>query len=117
VPASDVTPLDLVPGTFLAHVADVPADRGLPLRVGTTSIFIHRWADGFVAYVNRCPHIGTPLDLVPGRLLSAEGNRFICATHYAEFDPASGLCTKGPCKGKRLQPVLLSVRDDSLIAA
>lgn len=71
--------------------------------------------DGFVvnhegrlhAYVNRCPHVGTPLDLWPNEFLSEDGATLICSTHGALFDPATGSCTAGPCAGEGLARVPL----------
>ncbi len=49
------------------------------------------------AYINRCPHAGTPLDWLPGRFFSADGTVLICQTHGAIFAPDSGACLAGPC--------------------
>ncbi len=67
--------------------------------------------DGFVvnhagchhAYVNRCPHAGTPLDLWPNEFLSEDGQHLVCATHGAIFGPDTGACLEGPCPGARLE--------------
>jgi nitrite reductase/ring-hydroxylating ferredoxin subunit len=62
--------------------------------------------DGVVrAYVNSCPHARTELDWQPGEVFDETGLYLICATHGAAFDPASGLCVSGPCRGDRLYPV------------
>ena len=50
-------------------------------------------------WVNSCPHIGTPLDWTPDRFMTADGRHLICATHGALFEPATGECTAGPCRG------------------
>ena len=55
------------------------------------------------AYVNRCPHAGTPLDLWPNEFLSDDGRLLVCATHGAVFAPDTGLCLGGPCPGRRLE--------------
>lgn len=62
--------------------------------------------DGVVrAYVNSCPHARTELDWQPGEVFDESGLYLICATHGATFDPSSGLCVAGPCRGDRLYPV------------
>ena len=38
-----------------------------------------------IGYVNSCPHLGSPLDWVPNRFLSADGRHVLCATHGALF--------------------------------
>ena len=67
-----------------------------------------------LVYVNACPHIGTPLDWVPDRFLSADGSRIVCATHGAEFAIADGECLRGPCLGDRLEPVKIQIKDGTL---
>jgi nitrite reductase/ring-hydroxylating ferredoxin subunit len=52
--------------------------------------------------VNRCPHVGTPLDLWPNEFYTEDGRALICSTHAAVYEPATGLCTAGPCAGDRL---------------
>jgi len=54
------------------------------------------------AFVNRCPHMGTELDWQPGEFFDVAGLYFVCATHGALFQPATGLCVAGPCRGASL---------------
>ncbi len=56
----------------------------------------------FYAYVNRCSHAGTPLDLWPNDFFSDDGRHLICATHGAVYLPETGLCVRGPCPGASL---------------
>ena len=55
------------------------------------------------AFVNRCPHMGTELDWQPGEFFEATGLYLVCATHGALFQPATGLCVAGPCRGASLE--------------
>jgi nitrite reductase/ring-hydroxylating ferredoxin subunit len=72
--------------------------------------------DGDVhAYVNRCPHVGTPLDLWENEFLSEDTRRIICATHGAVFDPATGHCTSGPCVGDSLRRLPVTRDGDALV--
>ena len=68
------------------------------------------------AYVNRCPHRGTPLDLVPDQLFHRDGRHLVCATHGAIFRVEDGVCISGPCYGDQLTPVPLADRDGVLHA-
>ena len=70
--------------------------------------FAVRHAGTVRAYVNRCPHQGTELDWEPGEFFEDTGLYLVCATHGATFDPASGLCVAGPCKGARLEAIAVS---------
>ncbi len=49
------------------------------------------------AWVNHCPHAGTPLDWGEGHFFSENGEHLVCHTHGALFDPLSGDCLSGPC--------------------
>lgn len=68
-------------------------------------LFVYRRGERLHAYRNACPHQGTPLETVPDRFLTVDGTRFLCTTHGAQFRIEDGLCTKGPCKGKSLEPL------------
>lgn len=57
------------------------------------------------AYVNICPHRGTPLDWQPGEVFDESRLYLICATHGALFEPQSGQCIAGPCQGAYLQKI------------
>jgi nitrite reductase/ring-hydroxylating ferredoxin subunit len=89
-------PGDLQPGTATGF------DGGL---------FAIRVADCIKIYVNACPHLGVPLDWLPGKFLSADGRRIVCAMHGAEFRPEDGVCERGPCRGESLTQVAFEVRD------
>ncbi len=106
-------PLDLE--RVICRLADLPAGaaraftigggdwplRGLLVRAGAA---VH-------AYVNRCPHAGHPLDLIPGRFLTPDGALLLCASHGAVFEKSTGLCLAGPCAGRALRALRLEVRD------
>jgi nitrite reductase/ring-hydroxylating ferredoxin subunit len=52
------------------------------------------------AYVNRYPHVGTPLDLWPNEFFTEDGREPICSTHGPRYEPLSGRWTAaGPCVG------------------
>ena len=69
------------------------------------------------AYVNRCPHAGTPLDAWPNEFFTEDGRHLICATHGAVFAPESGLCLEGPCPGARLEPLPLTREGGELVVS
>jgi len=85
-----------------------------PAPGGFTGLFAVRQGDVVFVYVNSCPHIGTPLDWVPGRFLSADGSRIVCATHGAEFRITDGECLRGPCFGDRLESVAARIEDGTI---
>lgn len=82
-----------------------------------------RIVDGFVvnhdgqlyAYVNRCAHTGTPLDLWPNEFFTDDGRHLICATHGAVYQPESGVCIAGPCPGASLTPLPVALEGAELV--
>lgn len=68
--------------------------------------------DGQVrAFVNRCPHLGVELDWEPGEFFEETGLYLVCSTHGAIFEPSTGLCVAGPCRGARLEAIAIEERD------
>lgn len=94
---------------ILCRLADLAPGETRGFTIGTgdgrREIFLYRRGDSVVAYVNSCPHVGTPLDWVPDRFLAPDGRHFLCATHGALFRPEDGYCVAGPCAGRSLEPV------------
>jgi len=91
--------------------ADLAPGRTLTFRLECGG----RRVNGFVvnhdgelrAWVNRCPHVGTPLDLWPNEFYTDDRRDLICSTHGAIFEPLTGRCTIGPCAGDALRPLPL----------
>jgi nitrite reductase/ring-hydroxylating ferredoxin subunit len=77
--------------------------------------FVVNHDGGYYAYVNRCPHVGTPLDLWPNEFLADDGRTLICATHGALYEPHTGVCTAGPCVGDRLSALAVSREGDTVV--
>ncbi|HUL56457.1 MAG TPA: Rieske 2Fe-2S domain-containing protein [Usitatibacter sp.] len=71
--------------------------------------FVVRYAGKACAFVNTCPHVGTELDWQSGQFFEASGLYLVCSTHGALFEPRTGLCVAGPCRGASLEP--LEVRE------
>lgn len=74
--------------------------------------FAIRYQGRVHAYLNRCAHKLTELDWEPGEFFDAEHRYLVCATHGALYEPDSGLCVAGPCRGARLAQ--LQVRETSV---
>src|SRR2546429_10015388 len=51
--------------------------------------FVVRAGDAVRGYVNRCPHAGHPLNLLPERFLTADGALILCSSHGALLDRKS----------------------------
>ncbi len=91
---------------FTIGAGDWPL-RGLVVRVGAT----------VRGYVNRCPHAGHPLNLLPDRFLTPDGALLLCSSHGALFEKLTGYCVAGPCPGRALTPVPLEVRSGFVMVA
>lgn len=88
-----------------------PGARGFSLSgsEGSREIFVVRSGGRVNAYINSCPHIGTPLEFRPDQFLTRDRTEILCSTHGARFEIASGACIAGPCRGQSLQRVPVKV--------
>ena len=115
-------------GAVLAASSRAPAQNTAPApTTGRTVKFrlMRRGKpiDGFVvnvegryhAYVNRCPHAGTALDLWPNEFMTEDGRHLICSTHGAIFEKHTGICVEGPCPGAALDVLAVEVDGTSLV--
>jgi len=99
--------MDRIPaGEELAQLSDLPdgATRGLILAEGEWPVraVLVRVGEDVHAYLNRCPHAGRPLNFLPDRFLTPDGELIQCVAHGAQFDKSTGECVAGPCVGDRL---------------
>ena len=65
--------------------------------------FAVRYNGGAYAYLNQCAHIPVELDWMEGEFFESSGLYLMCTTHGATYEPATGHCIAGPCKGQRLK--------------
>jgi nitrite reductase/ring-hydroxylating ferredoxin subunit len=109
----------IAPGEWRCDVDDLPPGRTAVFRLDCDGRAINGFAinhDGRAfAYVNRCPHVGTPLDLWPNEFLAEDGRTLVCATHGALFAPDTGECAAGPCAGDRLTPLPVRVEARTIV--
>lgn len=93
-----------------------PDARSIVLGEGANrlDILVVRRAGALLGFFNSCPHQGTPLDTLNGRILDRRG-RLVCSTHGARFELPSGACVLGPCKDDRLTPLPLRVEGGMVI--
>jgi nitrite reductase/ring-hydroxylating ferredoxin subunit len=96
----------------LCRLDDLVAGQPRGFRVGRHSVIVLRTAGGRVcAYLNRCPHLGIPLNWADDDFMDSDGKLLRCATHGALFDPASGQCLLGPCKDEFLWQLDCHIND------
>ena len=92
--------------------ADLPeSGRGVRFPIaaapGEEKGFAIRHLGHVHGFVNRCPHLGTELDWQPGEFFDIAGVYLVCSTHGAIFEPNTGLCVAGPCRGASLEPLAI----------
>ena len=95
------------------------AARGFTIGGGDWPLrgFVVRSGAELRAYVNRCPHAGHPLNLLPERFCTPDGALILCSSHGALFEKLTGYCVAGPCAGRALTPVPLEVRSGYVMLA
>ncbi|MEO3427934.1 Rieske (2Fe-2S) protein [Pelagibius sp. CAU 1746] len=111
-------------GTALCRLEEIEDGEGRGFEIGAgaqaLSLFVVREGEAAYAYVNACPHQGTPLDWggfdgSGGRFVSEASGNILCATHGAEFRLEDGTCLVGPCLGAKLQPAAVTRDPDGLL--
>jgi len=76
--------------------------------------FAVRYGGTVYAYLNRCAHVPIELDWNKGDFFESTGLYLMCSTHGALYEPESGRCAGGPCRGGRLRPILVCERDNQV---
>lgn len=77
--------------------------------------FVVRYNNRVHAYVNQCAHMPVELDWNEGEFFTVDKDFLICATHGAHYEPNTGHCVYGPCKGKQLQSLAVTEENDRII--
>ena len=73
--------------------------------------FALRFDGQVVAYLNRCLHVPTEMDWLPGEFLDSEREYIICSIHGALYEPRHGRCVGGPCGRGQLTTLRVEERD------
>ncbi|MDB5775857.1 MAG: Rieske (2Fe-2S) protein [Herbaspirillum sp.] len=104
------------PDIALCASGDV-SERGkglrFPVRVGGSDAtgFLIRYHGAVHAYLNRCAHVPTEMDGLPGDFFNSGRELLMCAIHGAMYMPDSGRCIVGPCNGARLYKLCAVEKD------
>lgn len=83
---------------------------------GRYPVFVIRYADRILGYENSCQHVRLPLNWKDDIFFDISGTRLFCANNGAIFEPATGLCTRGPCTGQRLKSFPVRVVGENIIS-
>ncbi len=87
-----------------------------PVTVGGDDLtaFVVRYGQEPRAYLNRCAHLPMELDWTEGEFFESSGLYLMCATHGALYEPDTGQCAGGPCRGGRLHAINVIERDKKI---
>lgn len=99
----------------LCTLAELPEGTARGFAVLQTHLLAVRDRGGVYVYLNRCPHLGVPLQWQDDRFLDEDGAFIRCASHGALFERGTGLCLQGPCRGDSLWQIECRIEDDAVL--
>ncbi|MBU6492536.1 Rieske 2Fe-2S domain-containing protein [Pandoraea sp.] len=76
-----------------------------------TPAFVIRFEGQVHGYLNQCAHVPMELDWAEGQFFESSGLYLMCSTHGATYEPDSGRCVGGPCRGGALHKLRVEERD------
>ncbi len=91
------------------------AEAEMEVEGAPESVILHRAGDAIHGWLNVCPHAGRRLDYAPGKFIRSRDGLLVCAVHGASFEPGSGECVAGPCRGQFLGRVEVEVVDGEVV--
>ena len=106
----------LIPICASAEVVEGGLGVRFPVTAGSydTTGFVVRYNGVAYAYLNRCAHVPIELDWAKGEFFESSGLYIMCSTHGAIYDPETGHCQGGPCRGGRLRPIVVREQDHQI---
>lgn len=107
--------------TLLCRLADLEATGAKEVVVTDAGqrhpIFVVKHDNGVAAYFNACPHARLPLNAKPDAFFDVARGFLVCVNHGAHFDPVTGRCLRGPCKGESLRRFAVRLEGDTVRGA
>ncbi len=102
---------DLIP---LCPVDTIEEGAAKGFEVDGDSVFALRFDGALHVYRNSCPHLGVELNWLEDQFFDLDGALIQCATHGALFEPATGACISGPCRGQALEGLDYTIAEGQL---
>ncbi len=116
-----MNPARPAPGVRLCALDEIadPGAKGFSFRKDDFLFhgFVVRGAGRLRGFIDRCPHAGLPLAMIPDRYLTREADLILCSAHGAMFRIEDGLCLGGPCAGRSLEVWAVGVVAGEVITA
>ena len=116
---SEAQPIDVERVICRLDDIEVSGARGFTIGTGDWPLrgFVVRVNGEVRGFINHCPHAGHPLNLRPHRFLTPDDALILCSSHGALFDKLTGYCVAGPCAGRSLRTVPLTLADGFVMLA
>lgn len=95
---------------LVARVGEIEVGRTKSFRFGPHAAIVYNDGGVLKAYMNRCTHMGGPVEL------QQKGGAPVlrCRWHEAEFSPCTGEAIEGEApEGTRLAPIVLTQEEDA----
>ena len=109
------TTLNTLPNTILLCAVDEIEERAAKgFEIDGDTVFALKFDDQLRVYRNSCPHLGVELNWLEDQFFDLDGALIQCATHGALFEPLTGLCVSGPCRGQSLERMEAHIADGQL---
>ena len=70
-------------------------------------VFVVLYNKSYYAYINKCKHLNVELDWDPNNFFDEEKRFIVCSTHGALYEPTTGKCVSGPCRGAYLESLVI----------
>lgn len=93
-----------------------PGSKEFSIMSGRHSIelFVVHYNASFYAYKNSCPHTGASLNWQEDQFLDLDKTFIQCSVHNALFEIDSGYCISGPCSGRSMEELTLTIKNEIL---
>jgi len=105
----------------LICAGDALVERGAGIRFALPELgervtgFVVRYNGKAYGFINQCAHIPVELDWNEGDFFNLSRDYLICSTHGAQYEPTTGFCILGPCKGRSLVPLRIIERNNQIL--
>ena len=101
----------------LCQIDEIPEAGARGFNLPGVKLFAVKRRGEIYLYLNRCPHLGLPLEWDRDQFLDNEGEYIRCHNHGALFVRETGECLLGPCRGESLWSVPFQVLDGQVTIA
>lgn len=107
---------ELVPVCASNELTEAGKGIRFPVSAGGSDAtgFVVRFDAQVFGYLNRCAHVPIELDWNEGEFFESERQYLMCSTHGALYEPRSGHCVGGPCRGARLRRIAVLEQDGKI---